>query len=434
MKAVYVAVLCVLVCFGLHAQSQATAQIQGTVQDASGLAVPGVEVKVTQTDTGTLRTTTTNADGVYVLPNLPIGPYRLEVSKQGFNTYVQTGIVLQVATNPTLDVALKLGAVSEQVQVEANAALVDTQGTSVGSLIENQRILELPLNGRNAVELIQLAGAAVPGGINGTAGMPGGLNISVAGGLLSGLTYFLDGTLYNNPFDAVNMPFPFPDALQEFKVETSALTAQNGLHSAGAVSAVVKSGTNEYHGDAFEFFRNGDLNARNADAARRDTLKRNQFGGTLGGPIIQNKLFFFGGYQGTKTRSDPADMTGFVPTARMLSGDFSGCGFVQLHDPVTKVNYLNNQIPTNQFSPQALEIVKKLPQPQGPCGETKFGPVQKINEYQVLGRTDYQINEKQSLFVRYMATAYLLPPPVRFSQNILDTTVGGLDDLAQTAT
>ncbi len=414
--------------------AQGTSQIQGVVQDSSGAVIGGAEVKVTQTDTGAARTVRSGEDGTYVIPNLPIGPYRLEASRMGFTTYVQTGIVLQVATTPTINVTLNVGAVSEQIQVEANAALVETQNTSVGTVIENQRILELPLNGRNPVELIQLAGAAVPAGKNGTAGMPGGLNISIGGGLLSGVGYFLDGTLYNNPFDAVNLPFPFPDALQEFKVETSTLTAQNGLHSAGAVSAVVKSGTNAFHGNVFEFFRNGKLNARNAAAARRDTLKRNQFGGTLGGPIIQSKLFFFGGYQGTRTRSDPADRTGFVPTARMLAGDFSGCGFAQLRDPATGAAYPNNQIPPSQFSPQALAVVKLLPAASGGCGETKFGPAEKINEYQVLGRADYQISEKQTLFGRYMATAYLLPPAYRFSKNVLDTVVGGLDNLAQSAT
>jgi hypothetical protein len=412
---------------------QATSQIQGTVQDESGSAVPGAEVKATHTDTGAQRIAITGAAGEYVLPNLPIGPYRLEVGKTGFTTFVQTGVVLQVATNPTIDVQLKIGAVTEQVQVEANAVLVDTQGTSVGSVIENKRILELPLNGRNPVELIQLAGAAVPGGRNGTAGYPGGLNISVAGGTLSGLTYELDGTLYNNPFDAVNLPFPFPDALQEFKVETNSLTAQNGMHAAGAISAVVKSGSNAYHGDAFEFLRNGDLNARNFFAARRDTLKRNQYGGTLGGPILKNKLFFFTGYQGTRTRSDPADRTAGVPTARMLAGDFSGC-FGPIKDPVTGVAFPNNQIPASMFSPQSLAIMKLLPAAVGPCGlQTKFGPVTKINEYQVLGRVDYQISDKQTLFGRYMASAYYLPPAYAFSKNLLDTTQGGLDDLAQTA-
>ncbi len=160
MKILRFACVFALSCAALFAQ--ATSQIQGVVNDASGSAIPGAEVKATQTETGTVRTVTSAADGGYVLSNLPIGPYRLEVSKQGFSTYVQTGIVLQVATNPTVDVQLKLGVVSEQIQVEANATQVETQTTSVGSVIENQRILELPLNGRQATDLIQLAGAAIP--------------------------------------------------------------------------------------------------------------------------------------------------------------------------------------------------------------------------------------------------------------------------------
>src|SRR5438128_2363788 len=327
MKVFRMAIVLGLACAAVWAQ--ATSQIQGIVLDSSGAVVPGVEVRATQTDTGAVRTAVSAEDGRYVLPNLPIGPYRLEVNMSGFSPYVQTGIILQVASVPTVNITLQVGAVNEQVKVEANAALVETQTTSVGTVIENQRIVELPLNGRNPVELIQLAGAAVPAGKAGTAGFPGGLNISVAGSLLSGVTYLLDGALHNNPFDAVNLPFPFPDALQEFKVETSTMQAQSGLHAGGVVSAVVKSGGNEFHGNLFEFFRNGILNARNANAARRDTLKRNQYGGTFGGPIKKDKVFFFAGYQGTKTRTDPVDRTGFVPTPRMLAGDFSGCNFPQ---------------------------------------------------------------------------------------------------------
>jgi len=416
----------------LGAWGQSVSQIQGVVQDDSGAAVPNTEVKATQTDTNITRTTTSGPDGAYVLANLPLGPYRLEVSRQGFTTYVQTGIVLQVSTSPTVNVSLKVGAVTEQVQVEANAALVETQTTSIGSVIESQRILELPLNGRNAVELIQLAGAAIPAGKNGTAGFPGGLNISVAGGLLSGITYYLDGTLYNNPFDAVNLPFPFPDALQEFKVETSNLTAQNGMHSAGAVSAVVKSGTNSYHGDAFEFFRNGHLNARNFFAAKRDTLKRNQYGGTIGGPIKKDKLFFFAGYQATKVRSDAVDRTGFVPTAAMLTGDFSQCSTItSVINPSTGLPF-PNKIITSPLSPQALAMASKLPKTSDPCGRATFGPVTQINDYQVLGRGDYQINEKQTLFARYMASAYLQPAAYSLSGNVLDSVQGALDNLAQT--
>jgi hypothetical protein len=435
MRMLRYAVLAALCCAGLYAQ--ATSQIQGVVRDASGSAVPGADVKATQTDTGTARTATSASDGGYVLSNLAIGPYKLEVSKAGFATYVQTGIVLQVNTNPTIDVALSLGAVSQTVQVEANAAQVETQNTSVGTVIESQRILDLPLNGRQATDLIQLVGAAIPAGVNGTAGFPGGQNIAIAGGLLSGVGYFLDGTIYNNPFDATNLPFPFPDALEEFKVETSTLTAQNGIHSAAAINAVVKSGTNAFHGDAFEFLRNGDLNARNFFAATRDTLKRNQFGGTVGGPIKKNKLFFFAGYQGTYVRQDPADTTTFVPTAAMLAGNFAPWESSCNGNKTLLAPYVNNVLPPSLISPQALAIAKLLPpptSPSDPCGKVIYGAVVQTNSHQVLGRVDYQITQKQSLFGRYMATTYLQPPAYGLTQSILASATGGLNDLAQSAT
>jgi hypothetical protein len=419
------------------ALGQSTSQIQGIVQDASGLAVPAAEVKATQTETGAVRTVTTAADGVYVLSNLPIGPYQLEVSKPGFATYVQTGIILQVASNPTVGVQLKIGAVSEQVQVEANAAQVETQNTSLGTVIENRRILDLPLNGRQATDLIQLAGAAIPAGKNGTAGMPGGINIAIAGGQLSGIAYFLDGIPYANPFDSTNLPFPFPDALQEFKVETSTLTAQNGLHSAAAINAVVKSGTNNWHGDAFEFLRNGDMNARNFFAASRDTLKRNQYGGVAGAPIRKDRLFIFGGYQGTRTRQDPADSTTFVPTAAMLAGDFTAFAAPACNNGRTLTlgaPFVNNRIAQSLISPQALAITKLLPSATDDCGRVTYGAITQINEYQTLGRVDYQINANHSIFGRYMATTYYQPAAYGLSKNILASTQGGLDDLAQSAT
>ena len=167
MKALLLVVVGVFSSFGLYGQAQASSQIQGTVIDATGSAIPGADVRAIQTDTGAVRTATTETDGAYVLANLPIGPYRLEVSKQGFTTYIQTGIVLQVATNPTVDISLKVGNVSEQVQVEANAALVETQATGVGTVMENRRILELPLNGRVATDLIQYTPAVIEQGVAG---------------------------------------------------------------------------------------------------------------------------------------------------------------------------------------------------------------------------------------------------------------------------
>src|SRR5262249_21298976 len=172
-------------------------------------------------------------------------------------------------------------------------------------------------------DLIVLAGASVQNGTSSQISLQGIPTISVAGGFTSATTYLLDCAMHNNPYDSFTLPLPFPDALQEFKVETSVLSAQNRLHSGATVNSVTKSGTNEFHGDLFEFVRNDLFNARNYFATTGSTLKRNQFGGTAGGPIVKNKLFFFGGYQGTTVRQDPADVRNFVPTEAMLAGDFT---------------------------------------------------------------------------------------------------------------
>src|SRR5688572_16097155 len=254
------AALLVFVLMGATSWAQTTAEISGRVTDQSGAVLPGVDVTATQTDTGVTRNAVTNELGSYLLTNLPIGPYRLEVALPGFRTYVQTGIVLQVGASVTVNASLEVGQVAETVEVQADAALVETRTTSVGQVIDNQRVLELPLNGRQVTELILLSGVANSGGVNannsGVRNYPT-VTISVAGGMGNGLTYLLDGGTHNDVYNNLGYPMPFPDALQEFKVETSAMPAQYGQHSSGAVNAVTKSGTNEFHGSLFEFLRNG---------------------------------------------------------------------------------------------------------------------------------------------------------------------------------
>ena len=317
----------VLAGFLFFLQTVSTAQITGRVTDQSGAVLPGAEIKATQTATGAVRTAVSAEDGGYVLTNLPVGPYTVEVSLPGFRTYVQAGIVLQVGSNPAINAVLQVGQVTEAIEVQADAAMVETQSTGLGTVIDNSRVLELPLNGRNPTELILLSGMANVGGPADTAlrtlAPYPGIAVSVAGGVGSGVLFLLDGTIHNETHTALNLPLPFPDALQEFKVETSALPAQYGDHAAATVNAVTKSGTNNVHGDLFEFVRNGVFNARNFFAAQRDTLKRNQFGGTVGGPIRKNKLFFFAGYQGTVERSQPPTSIAYVPTPAMLAGDFT---------------------------------------------------------------------------------------------------------------
>src|SRR5262245_11139695 len=258
------------------ASAQSTAQINGTIKDSSGAVLPGVEVTVNQTDTGLRRSAVTDETGSYILPNLPIGPYRLEAVLPGFRSYVQTGIILQVNSNPVIDAVLAVGQLTETIEVQADAALVETRSSGVGTVVDNQRVLEMPLNGRNVTELIFLSGMAtantVTGSVNTVRNYPTIL-VNVAGGITNGVTYMLDGASNNDPENNLNLPLPFPDALQEFKVETSALPAKYGYHSAAAVTAVTKSGTNEFHGDVFDFVRNGVFNARNFFATSRDSLK-----------------------------------------------------------------------------------------------------------------------------------------------------------------
>ncbi len=197
--------------------AQATAQISGTVKDQSGAVLPGVEIHMTQTDTGVSRDTITNETGSYVLTNLPIGPYRLEAALPGFRTYAQTGIVLAVNGSPTINVVLEVGQVSEQVEVQANAAQVETRNAGVGTVMENTSILELPLNGRNMIVLVSMTPATASATLlNGTGGRDpfSQGNVSVAGGINSALNYTLDGAFHINPYTNSYAPMPFPDALQ----------------------------------------------------------------------------------------------------------------------------------------------------------------------------------------------------------------------------
>jgi len=358
--------------------AQATGQISGTVRDQSGAVLPGVEVTATQTSTGISRSTITNETGAYLMPNVPVGPYKLEAALPGFHTFVQTDIVLNVNVDLVVNPALSVGQVTEQVEVTANAAQVETRTTAVGQVMENTQILELPLNGRQVTDLITLSGAAVAVAPPSNQVMNGEVLISIAGGLSMGVGYYLDGAMHIDPYEGGNHPMPFPDALQEFKVEASGLSANAGMRSGGAVNAVTKSGTNQFHGDTFEFVRNYEFNARNFFAVRRDSLKRNQYGGTLGGPIRQNKLFFFGGYQGTKTRSDPGTTFSFVPTPAMLAGDFTTfasptCNAgkqVNLAAP-----FVGNKVSPSLFSVPAMNIAAKLPQAQDDCGKVTYGQI-----------------------------------------------------------
>jgi hypothetical protein len=245
--------------------------------------------------------------------------------------------------------------------------------------------------------------------------------------------------MHGNPNDGSQMPLPFPDALEEFRVDASGSPASGGrLKSSGAVNAVTKSGTNEFHGDGFYFVRNYLFNARNAFAAQRDSLKRNQYGGTIGGPVLKNKLFFFGGYQGTLIRSDPGNLTAYVPTAAVLSGDFTAFASAACNAgraQTLRAPFVNNRSDPATYSQAALKIAAKLPKAVDECGRTSYGYIEQRDEHQAVGKVDYQWSDKHSFFGRYMATTYDLPHPYNISLNPLATTnMSGFDNLAQSFT
>ena len=422
-------VIAVLVSGAVAWAQLSTAQLSGRVTDESGAVLPGATVTVTQTATGFARSNVTDSDGAYVMPNLPLGPYRLEVMLQGFRTYVQTGIVLQVSAAPVINAVLGVGTLEESVTVEGAAPLVDVQSSGISDVVRNEEILALPLNGRNAVELMMVAGAAVQVTTAPGRAVPGGLGVSVAGGQSSGVAYLLDGAMHNNAQDNLNLPFPFPDALQEFSVATSGLNAQHGMHAGAAVNAVTKSGTNRMTGNAFEFVRDRRFNATNPfaqvgkDGTRVDDgLKRNQFGGTLGGPLVQNRLFFFGAFQGTIVRQQPAANIARVPTPAMLAGDFTAVASPACNGGrqiTLRGGFENNRVNPAQLSRAALNMVKYLPATTDPCGEVTYSQRKDSNEAQYLGRIDYQRTTDDTIFGRYMATTATMPNPVREGDSVL---------------
>lgn len=417
MNRIGVGLLVCLLALGLAtrtAGAQATtAQIGGVVKDSSGAVLPGVEITVTQTATGAKRTTVSNESGNYALPSLPLGPYILEAALPGFKTYLQTGIVLQVDDSPIINVVLQVGQVSEQIEVQANAGLVETQRTAIGQVVTNQQIAELPLNGRDPHELIFLAGMATTpqttpgaGSMNSIRNYPT-VVVAVAGGNGDGVSYLLDGAIWQDPYNSLSMPLPFPDALQEFKVDTSAMQAQYGFHATATVNAVTRSGTNEFHGNFFEFVRNYKFNARDAFAPKRDTYKRNQFGGVVGGPIKKDKLFFFGGYQRTSLRSDGVQNTAFIPTPAALAGDFTILASPQCNSGVQRtlpanLGFVDNRIDPSRLDRVAVAVAKTFPVSNDPCGRTLYGLVANQDEDQIVSKIDYTISSKQSFFGRFM--------------------------------
>ena len=397
-----------------------TARLNGAVQDASGAAIVGATVTVEQAGTGYKQTVQTNTAGDYLFPSLPIGSYRLRVEIAGFNNFVQESLTLSVGKTVTRDVTLTVGAVTQQVIVQGNVNQVTTDDAAITQVIDEKSIMSLPLNGREAQQLVFLVPGAVDvssqncgnnceGGV-----LPSEQYAKVNGGGSNGVYYLLDGVDYNDSYINANLPFPSPDALQEFNVQTDNMSAAYGNATGGVANVVTKSGTDQFHGDVFEYLRNYAMDAKNYFASSPDPLKQNQFGGVIGGPIIKGKLFFFGSYQGTRTNTANNGLNAQVPSQANRGGDFTDLlpEVLTNPDPTSPYQFNNNVIDPRAFDPTALYILNHIPLPNHPS----YGPhwldyngapsIQNTNEY--LAKIDFIVG-KHHLSGRYFQLTYDVP-------------------------
>ena len=394
-----------------------TSTLGVSVSDSSGAPLPDATITIHNVDTGLQKVSTSGSNGAFTFSALPIGTYSLSVEKTGFSPFSQAGITLTVDHPESVSVSLKVGGVSEQVTVTADAALINTESGTVGQLINSSSIQDLPLNGREPQALLFLAAGTVnetgnyclvncQGGV-----YPGEQDANVGGAGPRAVNYQMDGGGHNDTYLNTNLPFPNPDAIQEFNVETDNLSAQYAIGAGAVVNIITKSGTNRIRGSLFEFVRNGDMNAKNYFASTQDTLKRNQYGGAVGGPIIKNRLFYFGTYQGTKVRSSAAGDVAFVPTADERTGDFSKSG-ITVTDPLTGQPFTGDVIPSSRLSAPAQYFLNYIPLPNGANGQLTFQGANVVqNDDQYLIKINWN-QSKNSVSGSWFWTRFNEPPDV----------------------
>ncbi len=447
------------------AQAVSSAKIHGVVKDDSGAVIPKATIVATQIESGQSSTAVSSDSGEYILPSLPVGAYVIKVTAPGFQTYSRTGVVLQVSNDLQIDAPMTVGSTDAVINVEAGASQVQTEDNSINTVIDQARTVDLPLNGRNAANLVLLSGGAAPTvtghvsssssyGSIGVNAIGGAVTISVSGGQSDQINFLLDGGDNNDPAFNTNLPFPFPDALQEFSVQTTGLAAQYGLHPSGAVNIVTKSGTNQFHGGAFEFLRNSYTSASNRITGQVNNLKRNQYGGFLGGPILHDKLFFFGGYQGTALRISQSN-TAVIPTTAELAGNWTPYFQAVQNLSATKVCPITTAIAgkliaagfstadpvgcaatisPSLYSTVGQNVARFLPTGavSDAVGDVTYSTPYPQNENQFIGRLDHTISQRQKVFARYFMTNFGALPA--FNGNLLNAINPGLIDRDKTLT
>ncbi len=448
-KSLWTTTLRIVVLFGValfalaaesNAQTAGTGSIQGVVTDPTGAFIQKAIVTVTNTASQTKHTDSTESNGLFSFPNLEIGTYTVEVVATGFQSYRQSNVALEVGSSIAVNVTMTVGTTDQTVEVQASGIALQTEDPSFKQTIDQKTLTELPLNGRLMTQLITLSGGSVSANENndqqGSKTFATSAVVSVAGGQGNATDYRLDGGDHNDYMTNINLPFPFPDAVSQFSVETSALGAQSGLHPGGLVNVVTRSGSNQWHGTAFEFLRNNYLNATNFFSTSKDTLHQNQYGGTFGGRVIKDKLFFFAGYQRSRAAQKQAFSTAYVPTAANLAGDFSatesdsclgpGKG-IQLLNPQTGAVLTGNKIAPSYFTATALAIDKYLPAATNACGLVTYANPSLVTENQFVTRIDSTINSRHSIYGRYFLDGYQSPAYYSPTNLLLTTQPSNLE-------
>ena len=393
----------------LEARGQTTGTIYGNVTDAAGSAVNGAAVTVKNVGTSLTRATTTNEEGAYSFTLLPVGRYDVSIEATGFRLFVRENLELEVQANLRVDAKLDVGQVTERVVVTTEVPQVDTATAVLGKVVEERRIVELPLNGRNFLQLGVLQAGVIPPPPNinmlgsGTNSTPGGtaFNFSVNGQRITSNNHLLDGVNNVEPFSGAAMVVPSPDSLREFRILTNAYTAEFGRAGGSIVTVITKSGTNEYHGSAFEFLRNDYFDARNFFSPAVPALKQHQFGGTFGGKILKDRTFFFGSYEGFRqTKGVPASTT--VPSLLVRQGNFTQEVRKPI-DPLTGLRFPGDIIPPERINAVARNVLKLYPEPNTGATTWSGAPVAENDRDQFVIRMDHTLVEnKNTLTGRYV--------------------------------
>ena len=373
------------------------ATLTGRIVDQSGAVVPNARVTMTNTGTNETRVVATNVDGDYTIPQLPPGDYSLSVELRGFKKMVRS-LSLETGQEARLDITLLTGSVTEEVVITAVSPVISAEDAALGNVVEQKKIVELPLNGRDYLQLAQLQPNVFAPAQNSTLGFRGGFNVSGNSEIAN--NYILDGI--DNNDETTNQPShrPILDAVREFRVLTGTYGAEYGRQAGGQVIVTTKSGTNNFHGSAFEFHRNSVFDARNFFAPKKPSFRRNQYGGVLGGPIRKDKTFFFVGYEGQRRGQQEAGLAN-VPTLAMKQGDFSSVPGLVLRDPLG-VGFPENKIPKERWNSQGIGLLAIYPNPNTSGGNNfvsagtgRFS----IDQFSV--RLDHRLRENMNLFGAY---------------------------------